>query len=197
MNRARALAFAAVFAFAPPGFADEDEAFTHALTLVQMFVRAAAQSDDPKTSLKAIDDVLAGRNTEANRAFAGLLEEATSDMSSEHRDKVASIARDLASTARKEIARSPAESIGVDRSPISAERALQARRDLTAMGLRYYDNAQFLDAVKRNDALAAELYLVGRGINASAKGADGRSALDIARANKNERLAELLARSNP
>ena len=190
MNPARAIAFAAVFACAAPALAAEDEAFTHALTLVQMFVRAAAQSDDPKTGMKAIDDVLAGRNTEANRAFAGLLEEATSDMSSEHRDKVAAIARDLASTARKEIARSPAESISVDRS-------LQARKDLTAMGLRYYDNAQFLDAVKRNDALAVELYLVGRGINASAKGSDGRSALDIARANKNDRLAELLAKSSP
>jgi hypothetical protein len=190
MNFARILALSAVLFSAVPAFAAEDEAFTHALTLVQMFVRAAAQSDDPKASLKAIDDVLAGRNTEANRAFAGLLEEATSDMSSEHRDKVASIARDLATTARKEIAKSPLESI-------PAERSLQARKDLTAMGLRYYDQGQFLDAVKRNDALAAELYLIGRGVNVSAKGADGRSALDIARANKNDRLAELLARNNP
>ena len=86
---ARLLTFGAVLLSAVPAFAAEDEAFTHALTLVQMFVRAAAQSDDPRTSLKALDDVLAGRNTEANRAFAGLLEEATSDMSSEHRDKVA------------------------------------------------------------------------------------------------------------
>jgi hypothetical protein len=190
MNLARALALVAAFACAAPAFAAEDEAFTHALTLVQMFVRLSAQSDDPKTSLKAIDDVLAGRNTEANRAFAGLLEEATSDMSTEHRDRVASIARDLASTARKEIAKAPTD-------PIPVERSLQARKDLTSMGLRYYDHAQFLDAVKRNDALAAELYLIGRGINPSAKGADGRSALDLARANKNDRLAELLAKNIP
>jgi hypothetical protein len=80
---------------------------------------------------------------------------------------------------------------------ISPDRSLQARKDLTAMGLRYYDNAQFLDAVKRDDALAVELYLIGRGVNASAKGPDGRGALDIARANKNDRLAELLARNLP
>jgi hypothetical protein len=190
MNVARTLALAAALSCAAPAFATEDEAFTHALTLVQMFVRAAAQSDDPKTSLKTIDDVLAGRNTEANRAFAGLFEESTSDMSADQRDRVASIARDLASTARREIAKAPADSIPVERS-------LQARKDLTAMGLRYYDQAQFLEAVKRNDALAAELYLLGRGINPSAKGTDGRTALEIARGNKNERLAELLARSNP
>jgi hypothetical protein len=190
MNLVRTLALAAALGCAAPAFATEDEAFSHALTLVQMFVRAAAQSDDPKTSLKTIDDVLAGRNTEANRAFAGLFEESTSDMSSDQRDKVASIARDLASTARREIAKAPAESI-------PAERSLQARKDLTAMGLRYYDQTQFLDAVKRNDALAAELYLVGRGINPSAKGADGRTALQIAQANKNQGLVQLLAKSNP
>lgn len=190
MNPARVLALASMLACAAPAFAAEDEAFGHALTLVQMFVRVAAQSDDPKASLKALDDVLAGRNTEANRAFAGLLEEATADMPAENRDKVASIARDLASTARKEVAKSSVGSMSPDRS-------LQARKDLTAMGLRYYDNAQFLDAVKRDDALAVELYLIGRGVNASAKGPDGRGALDIARANKNDRLAELLAKNLP
>ena len=167
--------------------ASEDEAFGHALTLVQMFVRAAMQSDDPKAGLKAFDDVLAGRNTEANRAFAGLLEEMTADMLPEHKSKVASIGQDLAGMARKEIARSPLESV-------SPERSLQARKDLTAMGLRYYDSSQFLDAVKRDDALAVELYLLGRGVNPAAKGSDGRTALDIARANKNQRLADLLAR---
>jgi hypothetical protein len=190
MNCARILAVVSMLACTAPGFAAEDEAFGHALTLVQMFLRVAAQSDDPKASLKALDDVLAGRNTEANRAFAGLLEEATSDMPTENRDKVASIARELASTARKEIAKPPLESIG-------PERSLQARKDLTAMGLRYYDDAQYLDAVRRNDALAVELYLMGRGINASAKGPDGRSALDIARANNNDRLVGLLSRNLP
>ena len=79
--------------------------------------------------------------------------------------------------------------------PRSAEAALQARKDLTAMGLRYYDGAQFLDAVKRDDALAVELYLAGRGVDVSGKGPDGRSALDIARANRNERLVTLLSRN--
>ncbi len=190
MKLARVLLLIPLFA-ALPGNASEDEAFGHALTLVQMFVRAAVQSEDPKAGLKAIDEVLAGRNTEANRAFAGLFEEATSDMSAEHKDKVAAIGRDLASMARKEAARPPAL------DPVSTGRALQARKDLTAMGLRYYDGVQFLDAVKRDDALAVELFLIGRGINPSAKGKDGRTALDIARANGNEQLASLISRSLP
>jgi hypothetical protein len=190
MKFTHAVLAALLFTPAFPAPASEDAAFGHALTLVQMFVRAAVQSDDPKAGLGAIDDVLAGRNTEANRAFAGLLEEATAGMPAEHRDKVASIGRDLASAARKEAGKSPPESVSTDRS-------LQARKDLNAMGLSYYDPAQFLEAVKRDDALAVELYLLGRGINAEARGKDGRTAMDIARANKNERLAELIARNLP
>ncbi len=166
--------------------AGEDEAFGHALTLVQMFVRAAAQSDDPRAGLKALDDVLSGRNTEANRAFAGLFEEMTADMPVGSRDKVASIGRDLAGLTRKEIAKAPAE------PAVSSERSLQARKDLNAMGLRYYDAGQFLDAVKRDDVLAVELYLTGRGVDSSRA-----SALDIARASKNDRLVALLSRNLP
>jgi hypothetical protein len=178
--------------------ASEDEAFGHALTLVQMFVRSAMLSDDPKAGLAALDNVLSGRNTEANQAFAGLFQEATADLPAQHRDKVAAIGRDLAGVARKEIGKEQArlqmEPIVYDR-PRSVEAALQARKDLTAMGLRYYDGAQFLDSVKRDDMLAVELYLVGGGVDVAGKGRDGRSALDIARANRNERLAELLSRS--
>ena len=194
MKRARTivvlLALLPLAAVVSPARASEDQAFTHALTLVQMFVRAAAGSDDPRAGLKALDDVLAGRNTEANRALAGLFEEATSDMSPQHKDKVASIGRDLATMARKEAAKQPVDAV-------SAEQALQARKDLTAMGLRYFDSAQFLDAVRRDDALAVELFLQGKGVNVSAKGPDGRSALDIARANRNGQLASLISRSLP
>ena len=170
---------------APPARATEDEAFSHALTLVHIFVHAAAQSDDPQEGQKMLDDVLAGRNTQASRAFAGLLDEATADLSPEQRDKVASIGRDLAAAARKEPSRPPAADAGTGA-------ALQARKDLNEMGLRYYDQGQFFEAVKRNDALAAELFVAARGVNLSAKGPDGRTAADIARANGNDKLAQLL-----
>jgi|SRR4051812_33763570 hypothetical protein len=154
---ARILLAASLLACAAlPARASEEEAFTHALNLVQMFVHAAAQTGDPNASLRMMDDVLAGRNTQANRAFAGLMEEATAGMSSAQRDQIASIGRDLAAAARKEAAR-PAVA--------SADAALQARKDLTAMGLRYYDPSQFLDAVKRGDTLAVDLFVAGKGLD--------------------------------
>jgi len=170
-----------------PAAQDEWSAFGHALTLAQILMRTA-QSDDPD---KAIEDVLAGRSTEANRAAAGLLETATADMPTEYRSRVVSIGQDIASLARKQIGKPIAAPVG----PASAGQALQARKDLTAMGLKYHDANEFLEAVKRDDALAVELFVEGRGVNVGAKDKDGRSALEIARARGNELMAQLLARN--
>lgn len=167
-------------------------AFGHALTLAQVFARIAAHSDNPDQSF---DDVLAGRSTEANQAFAGLFKEATAEMPTQYRERVAAIGKDLALAARKQSAASSAASA----APAAAARddALQARKDLTAMGLRYHDANQFLDAVKRDDALAVELFVAGRGVNLAAKDAQGRNALDIAKARGNTQIAQLLSRSLP
>jgi hypothetical protein len=168
----------------PPAAQDEWKTFGYALTLAQIFVRTA-QSDNPD---KAFDEVLAGRNTEANSAVAGLLHEATPDMPVEYRTRVASIGQDIASLARKQVGK-PVVS--------SPDRAVQARKDLTAMGLKYHDPNDFLEAVRRDDQLAVELFVEGRGVNLGAKDGQGKSALEIARAKGNEPMAQLLARSLP
>ncbi|HJY79374.1 MAG TPA: hypothetical protein VKE95_22200 [Burkholderiales bacterium] len=173
---------------APKPAAAQDEeswkAFGNALTLAQILVRSASAPDPDK----AMDDVLAGRSTEANSAIAGLLQEATADMPAEYRARVASMGQDIASMARKQIGKPV---------PASPERALQARKDLTAMGLKYHDPNEFLAAVERDDALAVELFVEGRGVNLGAKDAKGRTALEIARAKGNEPMAQLLARNLP
>lgn len=171
--------------------ADEDTGFGHMLTLMQVFVRLAGQTDDPVAGMKAMDDVLAGRNAQANEAAAGLFKEITADMSVEHRTKIASIAGDVVGLARRDLAKAPAQ------ASLSTDASLQARKDLTSMGLRYFDAKDYLEAVKRDDALAVELFIAGRGVNLASRDADGRSASEIARANGNARLAELLAKNPP
>jgi hypothetical protein len=161
---------------AEAGATEKEDAFSHALALVQILTRIAAHSDDPD---KAFDELLAGRSPEANRAAAGLLEEATTDLSPEQRARVASIGQNL---------------LVLGRRSAGADRALQARKDLTAMGLRYYDSRDFLDAVGRGDRLAVELFLEGRGVDPAARDEEGRTALDIARAQNQHAMAELLAR---
>jgi hypothetical protein len=175
----------------PAQAADEPSTLGHMLTLVHMFVRIAAESDTSATSLRAIDEVLAGHNAAANEAVAGLLKDALADVSPENRATIAAIGRDLVGVARKNL-------LGVRRGEtLFQDRSLQARKELTAMGLTYHDSKQFLDAVKRNDAIAAELFIAGRGVDLSATDFWGRDAVDFARRNNNERLAQLILRTRP
>jgi len=162
-------------------------AFGHMLTLLQTAMRIGV-SPYPD---QAMADLLAGRNHDANQAMASLFAGATAELPDEYRQRIATMGREMASLALKQQAAAPAT------GAISAERTLQARKDLTAMGLRYHDHGEFLDAVKRNDELATELFIAGKGVNLTERAWSGRTALDIARDNGNTRLAELIARNLP
>jgi len=168
--------------------AEEDAGFGHFLTLIQTFTSIAAQSATPE---RDIADVLAGRNEQANRAASGLMQEITADIPPRQRSQMSAIGADLLSIARRSATPFSAP------TPAAANDPVQARKDLTAMGLEYYDAGDFLDAVKRDDGVAAELFIAGKGVNLGVTDWRGRTAADIARANGNERLAALLSRSLP
>jgi len=170
--------------------ADDAKLVASMLALVQQVVRLAAQSPDPQTMRKGIDGMLSGENADANRFAAVLLGEILRDLPLEHQATIASIGRDLLAVARRDMARAAAQP-GAE----FAERALQARRDLHAMGLRYYDRGQFLEAVTRDDALAVELYVRARGVNLLARDAEGRSALELARSRGNPQIIAILSRA--
>ena len=194
MKAIRTLLVAALLIPVLPAQAAEepsDSSLGNILTLVHMFVRIAAESDSSQVSLRAIDEVLAGRNAAANEAVAGLLNEALADVSPQNRATIAAIGRDLVGMARKNL-------LGVNPGQtVFPDRSAEARKELTAMGLTYHDSKQFLGAVKRNDVLAAELFIAGRGVDLSATDFWGRDAVDFARGNKNEQLAQLILRSRP
>jgi hypothetical protein len=133
--------------------ADDDAALGHMLSLVQVVVRLAGQNDPA-----AMEQLLAGGNAQANQAAAGLFSEITADMPAAQRQQMASIAGEVLGLARRDLSRPPAERISTDQS-------LQARKDLNAMGLRYYDEEQFRAAVKRGDKLAVDLFVAGKGID--------------------------------
>jgi hypothetical protein len=180
------LSFGSAARAADPKYDEDWTAFGHVLTLMQQAIRIGSNPYPDQ----AMADLLGGRNHEANQAIASLFAGATAEMPPEYRDKIASMGRDLAAMALRNPA--PAAVQG-----ISADRSLQARKDLTAMGLKYYDHGEFLDAVKRNDQLAVELFISARGVNLEESAWSGRTALDIARDNGNTQLAELISRSLP
>jgi ankyrin repeat protein len=136
---------------------------------------------DPKAVQQAMDDILSGRNADAN----ALALEIFGEVPAQEREKMLSIGRSMASMSQRQAVAEGRASGDVG--------AIQARKDLTAIGLVYHDRTQFLDAVKRNDVLAAQLFIAGRGVDPNAKDLLGHSALDIAKRGGNPEMIALLS----
>jgi len=139
--------------------AEDRAVLARVLALVAPIVHVAATSPDPGAAQKEIDAMMAGRNAEANRMAAGLFEAMLSDFPPESRPALRSIGRDVLVLARREQARTQA----LPTADVTG-RAIQARKELHAMGLRYWDEQQYDDAVRRGDAIAVELFLAARGL---------------------------------
>jgi hypothetical protein len=149
---------------------DDWATFGRMLSLVQGFMQIAAESQgDSKHIEKHVDSLLSGKNSDAN----ALLEDVFADMPGEQRVQVLGLARQMVSLGQRQAQ--------IERKQTEEGMAVQARKDLSGMGLAYFDRQQFLDAVKRNDVLAVRLYLAGRGV-------DPRGGLDVA---KNAGLPEM------
>jgi hypothetical protein len=152
------------------------------LSVVHVLMQASEKSGgDSKAMQQAMDDILAGRNAEAN----ALALEIFGEVPPAEREKLLSIGRSMASMNQRQMA--------VDTRFSSDVKAIQARKDLTDIGLVYHDKNQFLEAVKRNDVLAVRLFLAGRGVDPNARDLLGASALDIAKRGGNAEMVELLA----
>jgi hypothetical protein len=147
-------------AAAPADDEDDWRFIGGALALVQQIVHLAANSPDPQAAQKGVEAMLSGENAEANRLASGLLNEMLLDVPPEYHGTFAAISRDLLALARRERARGAAALPGES----ARDDALRARKELHAMGLRYWDEQQFLEAVKRGDRLAVELYLAAGGL---------------------------------
>lgn len=60
---------------------------------------------------------------------------------------------------------------------------LGARKELAAMGLKFYDQDQFVDAARRNDFLTVRLFLAAASIHPGAPDSKGDTALSFAKDN--------------
>lgn len=93
--------------------------------------------------------------------------------------------------------RSAASLAAPHRSPVpvspspAAWPELEARKELTAMGLQYFDQDQFFSAIRRSDQLAVALFVAGRGIAKDAT-LDGKTPLSLAQALGNPEIVKLL-----
>ncbi len=154
---------------------DDWTMFGRMLSLVQGFVQLSAESGaDAGSAEKHFDGLLSGKSAEANK----LAEEMFGDMPGEQRGQILGFARTLVAMGQKQAQ--------VERRRAQETDAIQARKDLAGMGLSYFDRKQFVDAVKRNDRLAVQLYLGSRGV-------DTRAGLEAARGAGLIEMEQLLA----
>jgi hypothetical protein len=151
-------------AFASSEDAEDWKVIGGVLALVQQIVHAAAHSPDPQAAQKGVEAILGGENAQANRIASGVIEDVMQDVPQSQRDAFVSIGRDLLVLARREQARASDSAAG----QASLEPALRARRELHAMGLRYWDEQQFREALKRGDRIAVDLYVAAQGLPAAA-----------------------------
>jgi hypothetical protein len=166
--------------------------FSRFLSLVHVFVQAAcppggsaSQGCDPNAAQKAFDDIANGRNAEANALMLDIF----AGVPAAEREKMLAIGRTMVAVNRKQMA--------AEAQVQGDSGAIQARKDLTAIGLSYHDRNQFLDAVKRKDAIAVRLFLAGRGVDPNAKDAWGASALELARRGGDPEIIALLSAAAP
>jgi hypothetical protein len=134
------------------------------LALVQQVVHLAANSPDPGAAGKRVEGILSGEDAHANRMAAGVLDEVLQDVPAEQRGVFVAIGRDLLTLARRERAKAAAEPAG---GTLSQTDPVQARKELQAMGLSYWDERQFLEAARRGDRIAVDLFLAGRGLQSA------------------------------
>jgi hypothetical protein len=189
-----AVALIVLLAGAPARAADAGNGLplSSVLALMQEVMETAAAAPpgaEQRAMDKAVRDILTGRNARAN----ALAREIAPQLSLEDRERLAAIGRSAATLSdRAALAAPQAASPGA--APLDSDRqAIEARKDLAAIGLVYHDPKQFLDAVRRGDAIAARLFVAGRGVPLDARDADGATALDLARRGGNAELVALIA----
>jgi hypothetical protein len=170
-----------------------DVTFSRFLALVQGVMQAAASAppgQEERAADRAIREMLGGKNPEANAlardVFMSLPPEDQVRLFAISRSASELLERGAANAKRDEAV---AETAAIERA------AIEARKDLASMGFSYYDRGQFLDAVRRGDVIAVQLFVRGRGVDLRAKDATGETPLDVARKSGNAEMVSLLARS--
>lgn len=94
-----------------------------------------------------------------------------------------------------------ASSAGVSSAPPAAPRAtsmamaIEARKNLAAMGLTYHSVDALHDAIRRKDRIAVQLFVEAAGVDLKAAGKDGLDAVALARQVGDLQVLELLERS--
>ncbi len=74
----------------------------------------------------------------------------------------------------------------------SVQAKVEARKNLNAMGMVYHSQPQFIEAIRRKDDVAVQLFIAGGGIRLDAADSSGQTPLQIAQAHSSPDVVALL-----
>ena len=99
-------------------------------------------------------------------------------------------------------AEAPAVSAAVPVAPTavastSVQAKVEARKSLNAMGLVYHSQQQFIEAIRRQDDVAVQLFIAGGGIRLDATDSGGQTPLQLAQAHSSPDVVALLQPQPP
>ncbi len=115
----------------------------------------------------------------------------TGDVSRPDGDKVAKLMARANAPVPEPIAAAPAPASATP--PIAnAAQMVEARRQLTAMGLQYFSIDQFHEAIGRKDEMAVQLFLQAGAVKASVASTKGQTGLQVAQASGDAQMLALL-----
>lgn len=69
---------------------------------------------------------------------------------------------------------------------------LEARKNLNGMGMVYHSQQQFIEAIRRKDDVAVQLFVDGAGVSLEAVDSEGRTPLEIAKSHSSPEIVALL-----
>lgn len=158
-------------------------------------IRDGIRGDDQKFGRETFDKMTAQVREKVPGILVELVE-ITGDISRPDGDKVAKLlARSNAPAPEALVAAPVAEAAPAIKPIANGAQIVEARKQLTNMGLQYFSIDQFHEAIVRKDEMAVQLFVQAGAVKASAASAKGQTGLQLAKASGDAEILAMLERT--
>lgn len=142
-------------------------------------IKSVARGNDADYTKKLFDAMLQEVRVKIPGVLVELQELSSGEVTRPDEEKVKALA--LSTSSPPPAAVPAAATTTTTERPSSTAQALDARRQLTGLGLTYYSLEQFHDAIKRKDAIAVDLFLKAKSVDLSATNNKGETTIHLAK----------------
>lgn len=158
-------------------------------------IRNTIQGDDAEWGNKLVANAISHFKATLPEALIESIEGPGTSSISNDAPKVREILT-AAEAASKPAAPVPVQQVATSSPTASSQQAevIEARKNLTAMGLVYHSQEMFHSAIKRKDHLAVELFMKAGGVDKSSTGAGGITAIELAAQTHDTKIIESVGR---